>query len=141
MLKSLVPCTALLGCLAWANPASAWWTWFYAPPPGYGGPVVWSQPQVWSGLTVEQMPTPLGYSIRIHTGSQRAEDVSIAVTDGQLFIRSVGSQMSQFPGAGMSFTQFGGSAQWIALPPDADWSRMTLGRGGSLIEVFVPRRP
>jgi len=66
---------------------------------------------------------------------------AVGVTDGQLFIRSGGAQISQPPASGMTFWQFGGNTQWISLPADADWSRMTFAARGSLIEVFVPRRP
>lgn len=130
----------LLG-VAWAHPGIAWWGGPYSPWPGYGAPAPWFLTQTWSGLAVEQQATPQGYAIRIHTGSQRPEDVQLGVSNGQLLIRSGAGQFSQPPASGMSFWQFGGYSQWIALPADADWGRMTIAAQGPLIEVFVPRRP
>ncbi len=141
MLERLGPPMGLLLGLAWAHPATAWWGGPYNPWTGYAGAAPWTLVQGWSGLAVEQQPTPQGYLIRIHTGNQGPGDVQLGVSNGQLLVHSGGGQISQPPGSAMSFWQFGGYSQWIGLPADADWGRMGINTQGSLIEVWVPRRP
>lgn len=110
--------------------------WFYHTLP-YGPTRYWTLPLTSSGVSVEQLQSPLGYGFRIRSGDPGFQGIEVRVEGGALVISSRNTAHSAM-GPASSF-QSGWSTRWVVLPADANPARMTVSRRGGVVEIFIPR--
>jgi len=89
-----------------------------------------------SGLFVEQSQSPAGYSIRVHTGQQGAQDLDMRIEGGALIIRR--HHAARAVRAPLQMQQAGWMTQLIALPADANVGAMRVAPRIDGIDIFIP---
>ena len=113
------------------------WIWQYQTAPA-GQTSMRSSTMPMSSLFVEQSHTPMGYTIRVHTGRPGTQDIEVGLEGHALVIKQ--REMTQTaPGMPMQMQQSGWSTQWVSLPADANVAAMRMSRGNGVVEIFVPR--
>ena len=89
------------------------------------------------GLFVEQSQSPAGYSIRVHSGQQGAQDIAIRIEGSALIIRRHSAACAV--GTPLQMQQAGWTTQLIALPADANVTATRIARRLDGIDIFIPR--
>lgn len=98
----------------------------------------WSTAMPMSSLFLEQLHTPMGYTIRVRTGNPGAQDLEIGLEGHALVIKK--RDMTQTAlGMPIQMQQSGWSTQWVSLPADANLAALRMARGNGMVEIFVPR--
>ena len=134
-------CCVLLAAGAFAQ-TSGYGTQGY---PGYGGympPAPSASYGGRGGVRFEKGKTDDAYTLRVHTGRRRPQDIEVTADRGYLVLRSVRSeQTSRNRQGGYSYSRsFSRFQRTLPLPRDAVPEQMSRTDGDGIIDIVIPKQ-
>ncbi len=93
------------------------------------------------GVRLEKGKTDDAYTLRVHTGRRRPQDIEVTVERGYLVLRSIRSEQTDISREGgysysRSFSRF---HRTLPLPRDAAGDQISRTDGDGVIDIVIPK--